>query len=172
MLFKLAAEGHFSAIAASFNPALKRDRAKTRGPLAPRWAHMKRIAVLFLLFVAVPVAAADEWQWVKVTNNASRGWQPEMGVANVTIKGQSFEATLFWGPAKTTDVRITLKGTISKEAITATETVLDTDLEPSKYHGRYNKQTWKQRFEGAIGTEAITLSDGYNLIGLRRNFAK
>ena len=132
---------------------------------------MKRIAVLILALVALP-AAADEWQWVKVTNNASRGWDPEMGFADVTIEGQSFEATMFWGPAKTTDVRITLKGTISKGAITATETVLDTDLEPSKYSGRYERQIWKARFEGAVGTEAITLSDGYNMIGLRRNIAK
>ncbi len=36
MLLKLAAEGCFSAIAASFNPALKRDRAKARGLLASR----------------------------------------------------------------------------------------------------------------------------------------
>ena len=36
MLFNQNAEGRFSAIAASFNPAVKRDCAKARSPLAPR----------------------------------------------------------------------------------------------------------------------------------------
>ena len=37
MLLNQVAEGRFSAIAASFNPALKRDCAKARSPLAPRY---------------------------------------------------------------------------------------------------------------------------------------
>jgi hypothetical protein len=35
MLFNQISEGRFSAIAASFNPALKWDCAKARSPLAP-----------------------------------------------------------------------------------------------------------------------------------------
>ena len=42
MLLNQLAEGRFSAIAASFNPALKRDSATAwLRPLAPRWAHHK-----------------------------------------------------------------------------------------------------------------------------------
>ena len=36
MLFNQIAEGRFSAIAASFNPAFKRDAAKARRPLTLR----------------------------------------------------------------------------------------------------------------------------------------
>ena len=38
MLFNQFAEGRFSAIAASFNPSVKRDCAKARSPLLLRWA--------------------------------------------------------------------------------------------------------------------------------------
>jgi hypothetical protein len=38
MLRNLMVRGYFSAIAASFNPTLKRDCAKARSPLAPRYA--------------------------------------------------------------------------------------------------------------------------------------
>jgi len=138
----------------------------------PRWAYMKTISLLLAVFAAFPAAAAEEWQWVKAINNAATGWQSETGTANVQIMGQTFEANLFWGPAKTTDVRITLKGTITKGKITAKETVLETDMEPSTYTGKYTKQMWREPFEGAVGTEAITLSDGFNMIGLRRNVAK
>ena len=40
MLLNQLAEGRFSAIAASFNHALKRDAPKAARPLAPRWASM------------------------------------------------------------------------------------------------------------------------------------
>ena len=38
MLFNQLAEGRFSAIAASFNLAVKRDCAKARSPSISRWA--------------------------------------------------------------------------------------------------------------------------------------
>jgi len=133
---------------------------------------MRTLAFLLALFAVFPVYAHEEWQWVKVINNAATGWQSETGSAQVLIKGKSFDVKLFWGPAKTADVRITLKGTITKSRITARETILETDIEPSKYTGKYEKQMWNEPFQGAVGTEAITLSDGYNMIGLRRNIAK
>ena len=137
-----------------------------------RWAYMKQFVALLIALVAWPAAAVEEWQWVKAINNVSTGWGTETGMANVHIKGASFEAELFWGPAKTDGVRITLKGTIAKNKVTAIEAVLDTDMEPTKYTGKYAKHIWKKPFEGTVGTEAITLSDGYNMIGLRRNMAK
>ena len=42
------------------NPSLKRDRAKARGPLAPRWAarEMIQLAVVVVAFLMAPVALA------------------------------------------------------------------------------------------------------------------
>src|SRR5258705_9060239 len=132
--------------------------------------------VLFCLIVVAslyvsPALADEKWQWIKVTNNAAYGWQSEMGTAAVTIKGQTFEASLFWRD-KPDDVLIRLLGTIKKGQIKVTETLLATDLAPAEYTGKYEKMIWSDPFQQAKGTETITLSDGYNMIGLRRNIAK
>lgn len=49
MLFNQIAEGAFSAIAASFNPALKRDGAKARRPFHYVRACLRHLAFLSLM---------------------------------------------------------------------------------------------------------------------------
>jgi hypothetical protein len=132
------------------------------------------LAVLatFSSFILPPaVLAATPWEWVKVNNNVSSGWHTEKGAATVNIKDDHFEAVLFEGGNPNT-VQIKLTGMISKGKINATETILDTDISPAQFTGTYKKLKWREKFEGASGTEAITLSDGFNLIGIRRNIAE
>ncbi len=137
---------------------------------------MQTIAITLItacLLLFSPGLAAASWEWVKVIDRGAFGLKTEKGPAVVTIKGRSFEAQLFWGDSPKA-VRIKLSGTIEKGQIEAIETVLDTDMGPSTYTGIYiyKKLNIKTSQGTIIGREAITLSDGFNIIGIRRNIEK
>ena|SRR6266446_29005 len=141
-----------------------------------RYVSMQTIATTLIaasLLLFSPGLAAAPWEWVKVISMGGKGLKTEQGPAAVTIKGRSFEAQLFWGDSPKA-VRIELSGTIEKGQVKAIETVRDTDMGPSTYTGIYiyKKLNIKTSAGTIIGREAITLSDGYNIIGIRRHIWK
>jgi hypothetical protein len=120
-----------------------------------------------LLFPLISLAEETEWKWVKNTNNIISGWRVSKGIAKVTINQNQFYAELFEEEYPET-LHIVLKGNLSDGKITIVETKQETDYTGSTYHGTYKKKEFSG-FGDIVGSEAITLSDGWGMIGLTRS---
>lgn len=129
--------------------------------------HVRNLLVLSLLLSSLTAFGADRWQWVKANNNTG-GWSLSQGFAEVVVSGEHFEAKLFSDSGEQTEL---LTGTIQKGTVTAKERILASDFSGSTYQGKLAKKRWPQ-FSGTSGGESITLSDGWNMIGLTRNLPK
>ena len=125
--------------------------------------------VFVVLSTSVAVAAGHSWHWVKATNS-TQGWTVSEGNAEIIIQGEKFSAKLFRNHSDT-DLQIALDGSVKDGRITVKETVQESDNTGSTYHGTLQKKKWEE-FSGTIGAESITLSDGWGMIGIRRNIDK
>jgi outer membrane biogenesis lipoprotein LolB len=129
---------------------------------------MRVCVVLLLLLSGSTLLGADhQWRWVKAGNNAATGWDVSQGDAEVSIKDGKFSAKLFWKDSGK-DVQIILQGSIRNGQITTKETVQGSDYTGSIYHGTLQRKKWGEVFAGTTGAESITLSDGWNMIGITR----
>jgi hypothetical protein len=131
---------------------------------------MRAWILFFILTVATPSVAADiHWQWVKASYTINE-WSVSRGVAEVSIEGDKFSATLF-EEGSYTDVQITLAGLIENGKIKVTEIIHGSDYTGSKYEGTLTKKNW-ENFVGTSGAESINLSDGWSMIGIKRTLPK
>jgi len=124
---------------------------------------------IFALLSAPAICAESSWTWVKAESVLGT-WNVELGNAEVTVKGRQFIATLFL-EGSDGNPRITLKGSLSHGRLTVKEIVHDTDVGMSTFKG--TRVILKvPNFADTAGTEVITLSDGFSMIGLTRNLLK
>ena len=89
------------------------------------------------------------------------------GKAEVVVKGLEITATLYWEDSGT-QVRFTLKGTISGSKVTVRETIHNSDAGSSTYSGRRLVGKWPE-FDGTVGVDSITLFDGFSMIGISKD---
>jgi len=129
---------------------------------------MRTLLLWSVLLYGATAFAGDHWRWIKATNTTN-GWSVSQGEAEVTISGEHFEAKLFSDSGN--QIASSLHGTIQKGSITAKEQVPNSDFSRSMYHGTLAKKNWPN-FAGTKGAEAITLSDGWGMIGLQRSVQK
>ena len=129
---------------------------------------MRNFLLCCVLFCAVVAIGADDWRWVKATNT-TEGWSVSQGHAEVVISGEHFEARLLSDSGK--ELVSTLHGTVRKQTIAAKERISASDFSGSSYRGTLARKTWPA-FAGTSGVESITLSDGYSMIGIRKNVKK
>ena len=129
--------------------------------------RVRTLFVFCLLLSSLTAFGTDRWQWVKATNTTS-GWSMTQGFAEVVISGEHFEARLFSDSGEQSAL---LTGTIQKGNVTVKERILASDFSGSTYQGKLAKKRWPE-FAGTTGAESITLSDGWGMIGLRRNSLK
>ena len=64
-----------------------------------------------------------------------------------------------------------LKGVIHGGSVAAKEVVSASDFTGSTYHGKLATKHWDE-FSGTVGAESITLTDGWNMIGLMKTIKK
>lgn len=135
-----------------------------------RQSKLLVINVLLLCLLSlspVTFASDNQWHWIKVGNNVAHAWDVSSGDAEVAIKDGQLSAKLF-AHGSTKDIQISLKGSIANGTIRVKETVHESDYGGSTYTGRLTNQKWKEIFDGSTGVETITLSDGFDMIGLTR----
>lgn len=130
---------------------------------------MKSSLVLVLILLCSTSFASDEggWRWVKAGSVVTKGWNVSEGTAQIVITGKKFSAKLFG--QSSSEVQIVLEGTIENGRITAKEEIQGSDYTGSVYHGTLVKKSWQESFAGTSGGESITLSDGWNMIGINRD---
>ena len=111
----------------------------------------------------VSSAAADEWTfvWVSSGKNTYRltNGKAEVSIANGTLEAQTIDEE---------GVKYALRGTIKKGKVTALFTILESDyFNNSPFSGTYVRKQWSG-FADSKGRESISLSNGWNFIGLVR----
>jgi hypothetical protein len=128
---------------------------------------MRTAILCSVLFYGAVAFGSDHWQWVRA-ENTTQGWIISQGDADVVISGEHFKATLFAGSGKETVS--SLEGTIHNGKITVIETA-PSDFTGSKYNGTLVQKNWPE-FAGTTGAASITLSDKWDMIGIRKNMQK
>jgi hypothetical protein len=126
---------------------------------------MKYLSFFFAVFISYSAFAEDvSWNFIWVSAG-SDGWKAQKGIAQVIRNGKKFEAKI----QREDSVDLILKGTITKDRVSATYTVLESDFfVDAPFSGTYHLNRYKD--VEPCGSEVISLSDGYNFIGLRRSF--
>ena len=125
---------------------------------------MRRLVLLIAATLAlVNSAAADEWTFVWVSSGIN-----EYSVANGKAKVSRANGMLEAQMIDEEGVKYTLRGTIRKGKVTAAFTILESDyFSNSPFSGTYVRKQWFG-FADSKGRESISLSDGWNFIGLVR----
>jgi hypothetical protein len=125
---------------------------------------MKYFALLFLLLPLWPTslrAAEQEWSFVRVSSSIDK-YNVVQGTAKVTVYKGRFSALL----TDTSGGEYRLAGTISKGKVVAKFTVVDSDyFIDSPMMGSLTRKHWSKP---ASSGESITLTDGWNFVGLTR----
>ena len=125
--------------------------------------------MIFLALPALALAAEHRWSWIQVSNVVGR-WEVEDGPADVTINGRTFTVKLFWNDSHPLHGTLhkTLHGSIINGRLQLTETIEESDDRGSTWIG-----TRVVAGAGTVnGTEAITLSDSFSMLGITRNLSK
>lgn len=130
---------------------------------------MKLAFVLITVLICSSSFASDDsgWKWVKAGSVVGKGWDISEGTAQIMTKGTKFTARFFGQTSS--EIQIVLDGTIENGRITAKEEIQGSDYTGSVYHGTLVKKNWQESFAGTSGGESITLSDGWNMIGINRD---
>ena len=130
---------------------------------------MRILTFLAILLVgSVAGAANQEWLWVKATNTV-QGWSLSQGTARVVITGDHIQAELY--SHLDGHLESSLKGQIHDGKVVVSEIAPNTDYSGSTFRGTLERKRWND-FSGTIGSESITLSDGWGMIGLTRTIEK
>ena len=121
------------------------------------------LLTLILLLAGIHSAHADEWVFVWIASGAN-DYTVSKGKAQVTLAGGKLEVRA----VDREGIEYTLRGAIKKNAVTARFTVLESDyFKDSPFSGTYVRKLWSG-FADSKGRESISLSDGWNFIGLVR----
>ena len=149
---------------------------------------MKLSSLVLALVLACPAAASAQdlsgtWQWIEV--DAAKSWFVRQGEADVTFSNGHLTAHLRDGQYPgTVDFEVT--GTLTKTktgpradaaahgTIAAKITRTASDMSPGDlYSGTYVRMEYPAGSQGRAmfgsASEYITLSDGFNFIGLKRD---
>jgi hypothetical protein len=126
-----------------------------------------RTVLLFIFlggaFQSSCVAASNDWLFIFVSSGSE--WHTVTGSATVQRSGSQFVADVMGDNT----VRYRISGTIRGSTVKARFTNLESDFfVKSPFLGNYAMR--RDRDITPCGMELITLHDGYNFIGLRRNF--
>jgi hypothetical protein len=131
---------------------------------------MTRVSAFPFILALGALAGVHEpptrWAWFRSTS-VINDWFITHGAADVTIDGRTFKATL-WDSADTTWARLSLDGSIVRNAVTVTITVHNSDVGPSHATGKVERTCWPQ----GGGREAIILNEGFGVIGLVRELPR
>jgi len=114
-------------------------------------------------FQPVLAHAEDTWAWIQ-SSSIPDGWDLRKGKATVHIEGKSFTAELF---DEADALLIKMNGTIQGNRLKVRTVTQNADYGSSEMSGELKSRKWKG-FADTIGRQTITLSDGWNLIGLTR----
>lgn len=130
---------------------------------------MKSALVLVVVLLCSISFASDDggWRWVKAGSIVAKGWDISEGTAQIVISGRKFSAKLFGQSSP--EVQIVIEGTIENGRIEAKEEIQGSDYTGSVYHGTFGQKKWPEEFAGTTGAQSITLSDGWNMIGINRD---
>ena len=127
--------------------------------------HLLRFltAYIFLTYSAVVFAEQQDWLFVWVSSGPST-YYVKQGTAKVIIENGQLKAQM----TSTDGVEYKIVGSIAGQRVNAKFTVLDSDyFISSPFSGSYKKQLWSG-FADTKGRESISLTDGWNFIGLKR----
>lgn len=130
-----------------------------------------------LVFVCPASAEEDKWSWVEASSNSNH-WNVRKGWGELHINGNKFTAELYevdddnYLRGGENYLRFKMKGTIEGNKVNAKVTTQNSDYQMgTPYTGYYSKKEWKG-FEDTKGRKAITLTDGWNFIGLTKEIMK
>jgi hypothetical protein len=119
---------------------------------------------LFLGLSTIGFAGEKEWAFVWVSSNAN-AYNIQQGKAKVTIKNGRLSAQL----TSTDKVEFKVVGSISGNHVDAKFSIVGSDyFLNSPFTGLYAKKLWSGMTDSK-GRESITLTDGWNFIGLTRD---
>ena len=108
-------------------------------------------------------AEQADWSFIWVASGADR-YSIDQGRAVVTFEGSTFRARLRGADG----VEYTLAGTIDKEKVKATFSVIGSDyFMDSPFTGEFQSKRWTD-FANSQGRDSFALIDGWNLIGMSR----
>ena len=125
------------------------------------------LIVAGVAFVAAGSAVAEEWTFVWVTSGTN-GYSIAKGKAQVSLAGGKLDAQMIDDEG----VEYTIRGTITKSKVRASFTVVDSDyFKSAPFSGTYLRKQWSG-FAESQGRESISLSDGWNFLGLVREIRK
>ena len=118
-----------------------------------------------LLCFASPVAAENgEWAFVWVASGPN-SYNVAAGRGKVTISGGKFAAEL----VDENKVSYRIIGSISGERVKVNLSVVGSDyFVNSPFSGSFTRKRWPNT-ANSVGRESITLTDGWNFIGLTRD---
>jgi len=124
----------------------------------------KLLASYFLLIISTSAfAEQQDWAFVWVTSG-SGAYDVQQGTAKVTIENGQINAAM----ASTDGVEYKIVGSIKGQSVKVKFTVLNSDyFNNSPFSGSYIKKLWSG-FADSKGRESISLTDGWNFIGLTR----
>ena len=125
------------------------------------------LCLALVVALLLPQQEVHPWRWFYATS-APDGWFIVQGTASVRDSSGHFSAELK-DEDDSTQVNITLDGTITGSRVTATVTQEDTDVDPFQASGRIESYCPKG---GRPGRQTITLTaPGGQIIGLFREIA-
>ena len=125
--------------------------------------HPRLLLALILLFAGIHQAQADEWVFVWIASGVN-DYTVSKGKAQVTLAAGKLEVHA----VDKEGIEYTLRGVVKKNTVNARLTVLESDqFKDSPFSGTYIRKLWSG-FADSKGRESISLSDGWNFIGLAR----
>jgi len=121
-------------------------------------------ACILFFFSTVAFAEQQEWAFVWVSSGPGT-YYVEKGAAKVTIENGQIKAAM----TSTEGVDYKIVGSIVGQRVNVKFTILNSDyFNNSPFSGSYTKKLWSG-FADSKGREAISLTDGWNFIGLTRD---
>ena len=120
----------------------------------------------YILLVSSTVAFAEQQEWAFVWVSSGPGtYNVQKGTAKVTIDNGQIKAAM----TSTDGVEYKIVGSIVGQSVKVKFTVLNSDyFNNSPFSGSYTKKLWSG-FADSKGREAVSLTDGWNFIGLNRD---
>jgi hypothetical protein len=129
----------------------------------PMRIDMRQIFKCLLILITTSIAQAGETGWTFIwVSSGSKGYQVVQGKAEVFVHKGKLKAKLVSEDGNEYKVI----GLVNKKKVAAKFTVMGSDyFINSPFTGTYTSRRWA-RSEGSSGRESVSLSDGWNFIGL------